>query len=180
MAVAIVALFVALGGTSYATVSAMVPGNSVGTQQIKNDSVTRAKVAHESITSVLIKDGSLLASDFAVGQIPAGPAGPAGPIGLKGDKGDPGSISPIVIYSHTHTVSAGGTTVLTASCPSDRRASGAGTSWNLSSQESGAGLSTISLEPSYDSVGATGFVGRGENRTTTTHSFTVSVLCYHR
>jgi hypothetical protein len=162
---------------------ATVPDNSVGTQQIKNDSVTRAKVAHESITSVLIKDGSLLASDLAAGQIPAGPAGPTGPTGPKGDKGDKGdtgSISPVVIYSHAHAVSAGGATVLTASCPSDRRASGAGTSWNLSSGESGAGLSTISLEPSYDSIGATGFVGRGENRTSTTRTFTVSVLCYHR
>jgi hypothetical protein len=68
MAVALLALFVALGGTSYATVSAAFPPNSVGTKQIRDNSVTRAKMAHESITSVLVKDGGLYAKDFATGR----------------------------------------------------------------------------------------------------------------
>src|SRR5512143_241131 len=93
MGVALAALFVALGGTSVAAIS-YLPENSVGTKQIQNDSVTRAKIAHESITSVLVKDGSLTAGDFAAGQLPAGPRGPAGPAGPKGDKGDPGAIGP--------------------------------------------------------------------------------------
>lgn len=120
MGVALVALFVALGGTSYAVT--VLPENSVGTKQIQNDSVTRAKIAHESITSVLIKDGSLLARDFAVGQIPAGqmgptgPAGPAGPVGPtgpqgprgeKGDTGDTGAFTPLVLRSESVTIPAG-------------------------------------------------------------------------
>jgi hypothetical protein len=79
--VACLALFVALGGVSYA--ATQLPKNSVGAQQIKKESVTSAKV----------KDGSLLAVDFESGQIGAGPKGQAGergPQGEAGPKGDQG------------------------------------------------------------------------------------------
>jgi hypothetical protein len=46
-AVAYVALFVALGGSSYAAVS--LPANSVGTRQIKNHSVTPMKLDRSAI-----------------------------------------------------------------------------------------------------------------------------------
>ena len=102
-AIALLALFVALGGTSYATARVWLPANSVGTPQILNDSVTRAKIAHQSITSVLIKPGSLLATDFAPGQLPAGPQGATGPRpgrraprerqARQGPKGDTGTIA---------------------------------------------------------------------------------------
>ncbi len=55
-AVATLALFVALGGTSYAALA--LPNNSVGTKQLKNNAVTSAKV----------KDHSLKAADMARGQ----------------------------------------------------------------------------------------------------------------
>lgn len=87
---------VAIGGGSAAK-PIVVPPNSVGTAQVQNDSVTRAKIAHASITSVLVKDGSLQASDFAAGQLPAGPqgaAGPQGPAGAKGQTGAQGSAGP--------------------------------------------------------------------------------------
>jgi hypothetical protein len=71
-----IALFVALGGASYAAIK--IPKNSVGAAQIKKNAVTSAKV----------KDRSLLAKDFKAGQIPAGARGPQG---LKGDQGDPGT-----------------------------------------------------------------------------------------
>jgi hypothetical protein len=79
--VACLALFVALGGASYA--ATQLPKNSVGSLQIKKDAVTGAKV----------KDGSLRAADFRAGQIPAGPArstGPAGPQGVQGLRGEQG------------------------------------------------------------------------------------------
>ena len=53
------ALFVALGGASYAEIK--IPRNSVGAAQIKKNAVTSTKV----------KDRSLLAKDFKAGQIPA-------------------------------------------------------------------------------------------------------------
>jgi len=76
--IACLALAVALGGTTYAAV--VLPANSVGTPQLKNDAVTSPK----------IKNGSLLAADFKKGQIPPGPAGPAGSTGPTGPTGPPG------------------------------------------------------------------------------------------
>jgi hypothetical protein len=78
MVIAIVALVVALGGTGYAAVT--LPANSVGTAQLKKDAVTSLKV----------KNGSLLRGDFKAGQIPAGPAGPEGPAGGAGPAGPAG------------------------------------------------------------------------------------------
>jgi len=43
MVISLIALFVALGGTSYAAINAL-PTNSVGTKQIKNGAVTGAKL----------------------------------------------------------------------------------------------------------------------------------------
>ena len=57
--VACLALLVALGGTGYAALK--LPANSV--------------------TSVQVKDHSLLGKDFKAGQLPAGPQGPVGPAG---------------------------------------------------------------------------------------------------
>jgi hypothetical protein len=76
--VALVALFVALGGTSYAAIK--LPAKSVGAKQIKKNAVSSAKV----------KDGSLRRGDFGLGELPAGPAGPAGPVGPTGAGGPPG------------------------------------------------------------------------------------------
>ena len=87
MAVALVALSVALGGTGYAAVK--LPKNSVGSAQIKTGAVTGAKV----------RDGSLFANDFAAGQIPKGPrgdTGPQGPAGSAGPQGRPGVAQVIV------------------------------------------------------------------------------------
>jgi hypothetical protein len=76
---ALVALFVALGGVSYAAI--VLPKNSVGAKQLKKDSVSSAKVA----------DGSLQASDFKAGALPAGAPGPVGPAGPAGQPGAGGS-----------------------------------------------------------------------------------------
>jgi hypothetical protein len=79
------ALFVALGGASYAAVE--LPRNSVGTKQIQPGAIDNGKV----------KKGSLLRTAFKAGQLPAaapgvtGATGPAGPAGAKGDAGPPGS-----------------------------------------------------------------------------------------
>src|SRR5204863_5881647 len=75
LVVALLALFVALGGTGYAALK--LPKNSVGTKQLKKNAVNSSKV----------KNRSLVADDFKAGQLPAGPAGPAGAQGPKGDQG---------------------------------------------------------------------------------------------
>ncbi|HEY5333843.1 MAG TPA: hypothetical protein VIJ21_09875 [Solirubrobacterales bacterium] len=80
--VACLALFVALGGASYA--ASKLPKNSVGTKQLKKGAVTAAKV----------KPHSLLAKDFKPGQLPRGAngaTGAAGPNGPQGAVGAPGA-----------------------------------------------------------------------------------------
>jgi hypothetical protein len=83
--VASIALFVALGGTSYAVTQ--LPKNSVGTKQIKKSAVT----------SVKIKDGTVAAGDLAptllssLGLSSTGATGAAGANGSKGEKGDTGA-----------------------------------------------------------------------------------------
>ena len=48
-AIALVALFIALGGTSYAALS--LPAGSVGTRQLRNRAVTGAKLAKGAVTA---------------------------------------------------------------------------------------------------------------------------------
>ena len=56
--------------------------NSVGTLQLKRNAVTARKIAPNAVRGAHVLDGSLLATDFKGGQLPAGP---------KGDKGDKGA-----------------------------------------------------------------------------------------
>lgn len=179
MTVALLALFVALGGTSYAV--SVLPANSVGTTQIRDNSVTRAKLAHESITSVLVKDGSLTTADFAAGQLPAGPAGPtgpagpAGPQGPRGETGATGTLTPLVLHTETATVAAGTAKTVQVMCKSLEHAVSGGSAWSTDA----AGLVTVSLKPMFaDAHGIRGYAARGENTTAVAQTFTAYALCY--
>jgi hypothetical protein len=70
LVVACVALLVALGGTSYATVIA-IPAGSVGTAQLKPQAVTAAKLAPNAVRTANVANGTLLTEDFKRGQLPA-------------------------------------------------------------------------------------------------------------
>ena len=101
-----IALFAALGGTSYAAVS-LAPG-SVTSTALHNGAVTNAKLAKNSVGSKNVKRHSLIASDFAPGAVIAaingkngangssgingltGPQGPQGPQGTAGANGNSG------------------------------------------------------------------------------------------
>ena len=58
LVVSLIALFVALGGTSYAAVTS-VPANSVGTAQLKNGAVTAPKIATGAVTAAKIASNAL-------------------------------------------------------------------------------------------------------------------------
>jgi hypothetical protein len=62
---ATLALFIALGGSSYAAIT-----------------ITGKNVKNESLTTKDIKNRSLLNKDFKAGQVPKGARGPAGPQGV--------------------------------------------------------------------------------------------------
>ena len=85
------ALMVALGGTSYA---AGLAKNSVGSTQIKPKAVKNADLGDSAVTSKKVKNGSLLAADFALGQLPAGAKGDRGLTGPPGTPGTPGAPGP--------------------------------------------------------------------------------------
>jgi hypothetical protein len=76
-AVATLALFIALGGSSYAAIV-----------------ITGKNVKNNSLTTKDIKNRSLLKKDFKAGQLPRGPAGRQGSSGAKGDAGPQGGPGP--------------------------------------------------------------------------------------
>jgi hypothetical protein len=80
MLVALLALFVALGGSSYAALQ--LPRGSVGTKQLKNSAVTSPKVKNNSL---LLRD--FRASQRSLLQGPQGVPGPQGERGLQGLQG---------------------------------------------------------------------------------------------
>ena len=86
-AMATIAVFIALGGSSYATLrvtSKNVPKDALTGADIKNitgkdvrnNSLTGADV--KNLTSADVANGRLLAEDFAPGQLPQGRTGPSG------------------------------------------------------------------------------------------------------
>jgi hypothetical protein len=76
MVVALIALFVALGGVSYGLATGSIDG-----REIKNSTVRSKDVRNNDIRSGDIRNRSLLAKDFKPGQLPAGPRGATGPAG---------------------------------------------------------------------------------------------------
>ena len=85
--IATLALFVALGGSSYAALN--LPKGSVGSEQLKKNSVT----------SVKVRPGTLVTSDFNASarsrlRGPRGPEGDEGLEGLEGPEGPQGEPGP--------------------------------------------------------------------------------------
>ena len=87
--IATLALFVALGGSSYAAAHLItgkdVKNSSLTGKDLKNNSVTGKDV--KGIRSGDVADGSLLGKDFRAGELPAGPKGDTGPAGPAGPAG---------------------------------------------------------------------------------------------
>jgi hypothetical protein len=75
---AALALFVALGGSSYAAV------------KLKKNSVLSSHIKNEQVQSADVKDASLLAQDFGPGQLPKGDTGDRGSQGERGEPGEQG------------------------------------------------------------------------------------------
>ena len=68
---ATIAVFIALGGASYA--ATQLPKNSVGSKQLKKNSVTTAKVKKEAITAAKVKKGTLTGAQInssTLGTVP--------------------------------------------------------------------------------------------------------------
>jgi len=88
--IGLLALFIALGGTSYA---ATLPRNSVGSTQLKAKAVTEAKLA-SAVKTKLNKAGAAGMPGPAGAAGVQGPAGPAGATGATGATGPQGEAGP--------------------------------------------------------------------------------------
>ena len=69
--IALIALFIALGGTTYAATS--LPANSVGTKQLRNAAVTTAKLHNQAVTGAKVANNSLTGTQInasTLGTVP--------------------------------------------------------------------------------------------------------------
>jgi hypothetical protein len=197
MIVACLALLVALSGTGMAAAT-QLGRNSVGTLQLKDSAVTNAKVRNNAINSAKVAARSLLRSDFAPGQLPAGPvgpqgpAGPAGAAGATGPAGPAGVVGPVTVRQASVVVPGSAsdtgingpngfwvTRTVNTSCNSNEKAMSAGTGWSADADD--LELATVYMKPVVAGNGAvTGFTAKGANnaRDGQNHTFTLYVLCY--
>ncbi|MET0616061.1 MAG: hypothetical protein ABW142_11480 [Thermoleophilaceae bacterium] len=121
--VATLALFAALGGSSYAAIA-------VTGAQVRDGSLTGKDVHNSSLTGKDVRNASLLAQDFKPGQLPGGPQGPKGdkgelgPQGLKGEPGAPGVSGYEIVESTSPATSDNKFRI--AQCPAGKVAVGGG------------------------------------------------------
>lgn len=173
--VAYLALFVALGGTSYA--AARLPANSVGAKQIRSGAVTSSEV----------RNGSLLATDFKLGQLPAGPRGqagqpgPAGPQGPAGAPGPAGTAAPAISIVKANDSSASNSDSFKfgfAECPAGSKVvatSGQVLNNTSSSQQENVALTGLEVDTFSNAASIVAQeVGSG---TTTNWSVEVTAIC---
>jgi len=152
--VAMLALFVALGGTGIA--AGVVPNGSIGTQQLKADAVTSGKV----------KNGTLKAVDFARKQILKGAPGPAGPIGPTGvvdtsqfytkAQADARFLRGTVTVVASGTVTSGSFGSATATCPVGSQVVGGGVEPN--------NVLTMGVSASYPVVDGTALISQTDGQ----------------
>lgn len=88
LVISLIALFVALGGTSYAV--SQLPKGSVGTQQLQNGAVTKSKISKATRKALKGANGATGAQ---------GAQGAQGAAGPKGDKGDAATTLWVVLNS---------------------------------------------------------------------------------
>jgi hypothetical protein len=99
---ALLALFLALGGTSVAATNALLPNNSVGTAQLKKGAVTKKKIAPKTLKQLKGNKGA---------QGLPGAQGPAGAAGAPGAPGAPGTARAYALVDRVPSLAIDGTYV---------------------------------------------------------------------
>ena len=140
--ISLVALFVALGGTSYAAV-ALVPNNSVGSAQVINGSLQKKDLSTKAVAALKGNRGPAGAQGAQGSAGAAGPAGAAGATGATGPVGASGVTGPkgttgatgaagaagatnVIARTASVSVPAGGVAPVTAVCNAGEVATGGG------------------------------------------------------
>jgi hypothetical protein len=163
LVISCIALTVALGGTSYATVF-QVPRNSVGPLQLKNAAVVNRKIANNAVTSAKVMNGTLVPADFKSSTLPSGPVGPAGPAGPPGLSG----VERVEASSPSNSAT---TRTLAVTCPTGKRLLGGGVRLNPV-------LAQLAVQQSFPDNDNTYRANvREMNATATNWSITVFAIC---
>jgi hypothetical protein len=188
--IALVALFVALGGSSYAALA--IPKASVGAKQLKRNSVKAKQIAKnavraaeiqsDAVRSSEVRNGSLLAGDFAAGQLPGGEKGDKGE---RGDKGDPGANGATNVTARTSPASSVPPSMLSlllvATCAPGERAVGGGIRFTTGAIAGDRVATTLPMSgaiPVGDGATPDGWGGRIFNSdAATTRPAQVTVVC---
>lgn len=159
-----------------AVTNAKIANGAVNNAKLASNAVTNSRIANDAVTSSKVQNQSLLAEDFAPGQLPRGPQGPQGP---PGPRGPTGTVGKLVLRTNSVTVGKSNSSEVRVSCNSGEQAVSGGATW----QNRGDFNQTLVYSaPIYDtSAGrATGWVARGRNQTTGDQTFIVQVLCGNR
>jgi hypothetical protein len=154
LVIACVALAIALSPASYATVSQLLPTDSVGTPQLKADAVTSNKVRDFSLRKWDFKKGDLqgFVGDVTLRQ--SSITVPRGPVAHNG------------LYL---------TRVIQVRCHPGERAISGGTSWD--SDKDGEELITVYSRPLMENGIPVGWRARGGSDLGAARVFTVEALC---
>jgi hypothetical protein len=116
---ALLALFLALGGTSFAAGNALLPRNSVGTPQLRNGAVTKTKIANKTLVALNTGPaGGALAGRYPNPTIGAGRVRAA-------------TLGPIVAVTETGSITGSGVGGVVATCPAGSVLFGGGGSGGL-------------------------------------------------
>jgi hypothetical protein len=147
-----IALFAGLGGVGYAA-------GTIGSAQIKNNSVQGADIKNGTIKSTDIALGTRLGLKGQKG--PAGNQGPAGQPGLKGDTGAPGAPGLSGLEKVTSSTGAGDSVSpksLTVACPAGKQVVGTafdilgGTTGVAPNQYKEVSMDQLVVQPDLSSV----------------------------
>lgn len=162
MVVAIIALVIALGGTSYAV--SRVPARSVGSLQLRNGAVTRAKIAKNAIDSSKVALNALTGFDINEKKLKKVKSA------LVADRATAAvGLDKVVYKSAGGTVGPGTAASATANCDSGQHAVAGGAKVDDANNE-GVG-------DSFPAPGGTGWTAHVFNVDSRGHGFSVIAVC---
>jgi hypothetical protein len=179
MVVAFIALFVAIGGSSYAVTR--LPAKSVGSKQLRKGAVRTTNLANGAVTGAKVKNRSLTAADINVASLTgitaasatnatnATHAGAAGALDKVFYVSRAGSVpaAPAPVPPETSSTIVGGAS---AACPPGTFAVGGGVGVEDNTQ--------TSVVDSFPEPGGRAWTARVDNSdTAAAHGFTVVAVC---